>query len=128
MIYVVRNALDTVTGHGDEIVTDVNSSYFVAQTREVFAKPPRAAAYVENPGSRRQREYAGHVCEVGKVTMGFGVHTVAKMFFRLISKVIKGFRPEIVTALRIEHLQIVKSGTLVINAFDFWQPATEVGV
>src|SRR5258705_983031 len=104
MIHFIRNTLNTITRHFDELSADVNSRHVVAETREVLAQPAGPTTDVENAGAGWQRKRTGHVCEIGEVAMGFRVHAVAKMFVGLVGEIIKRLGAKIMTAFGIKHL------------------------
>src|SRR5512132_3607380 len=120
MIHVIRNALNTIARHSDELVANVYSRHVITETREVLAQPAGTATDVENPGAGWQRQCGGHVREICEVAMGLRVHAVAKVFVGLVGEIIEGFGAQIMAPLGIEQLWILERRTFVVDACEFW--------
>ena len=121
MIDIVADASDSLAGHLNEFGTDVDAFDDIAEAGKVFAQPTGTASHIQNPGPGRQRQRHRDVRKVTKMPECLGIHSFARVFWRLVGQIVKRFREEIMAALGIEHAHILDRCLFVVHAFQFSQ-------
>src|ERR1051326_6412516 len=119
VICAVRHTGHPFSRHLNQVRTDVDSFYFVTETREVFTEPTRAAANVEYATAGRQRQGDSDVREVAEVTMRVLVHAFVLVPLGFVGEIVKRLGSQVVLTFFGDVAEVISRSLLVINVLEF---------